>query len=64
MSYTLYLVHLIAMSWFNSLDLKLPLPQHIGVVAGGFAISLLMAAAIWHWYEKPIYALRRYLPYR
>ncbi|MGH8536002.1 MAG: acyltransferase family protein [Gammaproteobacteria bacterium] len=64
MSYTLYLVHLIAMNLFHSLDLKLPLPQQIGVVAGGFAISLLMATAIWHWYEKPIYALRRYLPYR
>ncbi|MGH8511959.1 MAG: acyltransferase family protein, partial [Gammaproteobacteria bacterium] len=64
MSYTLYLVHLIAMNLFNSLDLQLPLPQHIGMVAGGFAISLLMASAIWHCYEKPIYALRRYLPYR
>ncbi len=63
MSYTLYLVHLIAAELYRRTGLDLPFSPFVDSVIGGFITSLLMAMAIWHGFEHPIYALRRYLPY-
>lgn len=63
MSYTLYLVHLVSVDLFKATNIKLPFSQQTNLVVGGFLLSLLMAMAIWHLFEKPVYALRRYLPY-
>ncbi len=63
MSYTLYLVHLVSIDLFKAMDIELPFSQQTNIVVGGFILSLLMAMAIWHLFEKPMYSLRRYLPY-
>ncbi|MGH8577483.1 MAG: hypothetical protein ACREXJ_11345, partial [Gammaproteobacteria bacterium] len=63
MSYTLYLVHLIAWDLFSATGIVLPFSPETNGLIGGFALSLLMGMAIWHGFEKPIYGLRRYLPY-
>jgi peptidoglycan/LPS O-acetylase OafA/YrhL len=63
MSYTLYLVHLIALDLFHNAQTSVPLFGAINPLAGGFIASLLMGMAVWHCWEKPIYELRRYLPY-
>lgn len=63
MSYTLYLVHLIAADLFSATGIALPFSARTNVLIGGFAVSLLMGMAIWHGLEKPVYGLRRYLPY-
>jgi peptidoglycan/LPS O-acetylase OafA/YrhL len=65
MSYTLYLIHLIAMDWYKRSDVELPfLTPELNLLVGGFGLSLLMGMAIWHLYEKPVYGLRRLLPYK
>lgn len=63
MSYTLYLVHLIAWDLFSATGIVLPFSPETNGLIGGFVLSLLMGMAIWHGFEKPIYGLRRYLPY-
>lgn len=63
MSYTLYLVHLLAFDLYQRFPIDLPFPNRIDAVVGSFILSLVMAMAIWHLFEKPIYSLRRYLPY-
>lgn len=63
MSYTLYLVHLIALDVYLKMGIKLPVSAKLNMVIGGFTLSLLMAMAIWHLFEQPMYNLRRYLPY-
>ncbi len=63
MSYTLYLVHLIAVDLFKLTDIQLPFSQQTNTMVGGFSLSMLMAMAIWHFFEKPMYSLRHYLPY-
>lgn len=63
MSYTLYLVHLVSVDLFKAMDIPLPFSQQTNIMVGGFFLSLVMAMAIWHLFEKPVYALRRYLPY-
>ncbi len=63
MSYTLYLVHLIAWDLYSATGIALPLPAGMNSLVGGFALSLLMGMAVWHGFEKPIYGLRRFLPY-
>ena len=63
MSYTLYLVHLIAVDLFKFTDIQLPFSQQTNIMVGGFSISILMAMAIWHFFEKPMYSLRHRLPY-
>jgi peptidoglycan/LPS O-acetylase OafA/YrhL len=63
MSYTLYLIHLIALELFHKAQAALPILQAVNPVAGGFVMSLLMGMLIWHLWENPIYSLRRFLPY-
>lgn len=63
MSYTLYLVHLIAIDLFKATGIELPFSPQINLMIGGFMFSIMMAMAIWHLFEKPMYSLRRYLPY-
>lgn len=63
MSYTLYLVHLVSLDLFVATGIDLPFSRQADLIIGGFCMSLLMAMAIWHGFEKPMYSLRRYLPY-
>jgi peptidoglycan/LPS O-acetylase OafA/YrhL len=68
MSYTLYLVHLLTWNLLAASPsmlsaLGLSTSGHAGIAIAGFLLSVLLAMAIWHLFEKPIYALRRYLPY-
>ena len=63
MSYTLYLIHLFALDIYHALDIQLPFQTYVNDAAGAFVITLLTGMAIWHWVEKPIYSLRRYVPY-
>lgn len=63
MSYTLYLVHLVALDIFSSTGIELPFSKLINQTVGAFITTLLMGIAIWHLVEKPVYSLRRYLPY-
>lgn len=63
MSYTLYLVHLFALDIYKAMSVELPFDTTINEAIGAFVISLLMAMAIWHGVEKPLYSLRRYIPY-
>ena len=63
MSYTLYLVHLIALDLFIATKIELPFSHQTNVIVGSFLTSMLLAMSIWHLVEKPVYSLRRYLPY-
>ena len=63
MSYTLYLVHLLALDCYRRFPIDLPFSSHTDAVVGSFVLSLVMAMTIWHLFEKPVYSLRRYLPY-
>lgn len=63
MSYTLYLVHLFALDCYRRFPIDLPFSSHTDAVVGSFVLSLVMAMSIWHLFEKPIYSLKRYLPY-
>ncbi|MGH8593899.1 MAG: acyltransferase family protein [Gammaproteobacteria bacterium] len=63
MSYTLYLVHLLALDIYQRFPIDLPFSDHTDAVVGSFVLSLVMAMSIWHLFEKPIYSLKRYLPY-
>lgn len=63
MSYTLYLVHMLSWQFFAALQAKFPALILVHPFIGTFLITLLMGMAIWHLAERPIYALRRYLPY-
>lgn len=63
MSYTLYLVHLISVDLLANTNILLPFSRQMNVALASFFSSLLMAMAIWHLFEKPMYDLRRYLPY-
>lgn len=63
MSYTCYLVHLLARDLFLATGIDLPFSAYVDGVIGAFVLTLLMAMAIWHLFEKPIYGLRRHLPY-
>lgn len=63
MSYTLYLVHLLALDCYRRIPIDLLFSSHTDAVVGSFVLSLVMAMTIWHLFEKPIYSLKRYLPY-
>ena len=63
MSYTLYLVHLLALEIFRSTRIDLPFSSYTDEVVGAFVTTLLMGIVIWHLVEKPVYSLRRLLPY-
>ncbi len=63
MSYTLYLVHLLAWDLYSAAGITLPFSAETNRLVGGFVLSLLMGMAVWHGFEKPIYGLRRFLPY-
>ena len=63
MSYTLYLIHLFALDIYNRIGIQLPFETTVNEAIGAFLLTLLMGMAIWHWVEKPIYSLRRYVPY-
>ncbi|MCI0733279.1 MAG: acyltransferase [Methylococcaceae bacterium] len=63
MSYTLYLVHLLALDVFSSTGIELPFSTQTDRIVGAFITTLFMGIAIWHLVEKPVYSLRRYLPY-
>ncbi|MGH8476102.1 MAG: acyltransferase family protein [Methylococcales bacterium] len=63
MSYTLYLVHLLALEIFLSTGIELPWSDYTNRVIGAFVTTLIMGIAIWHLVEKPVYSLRRYIPY-
>ncbi|MGH8547789.1 MAG: acyltransferase family protein [Methylococcales bacterium] len=63
MSYTLYLVHLLALDVFLSTGIDLPFSNRTDRIVGAFLTTLLMGIAIWHLVEKPVYSLRRYIPY-
>jgi peptidoglycan/LPS O-acetylase OafA/YrhL len=63
MSYTLYLVHLVAADIFAATGIELPFAPLTNRIVGAFMTTLLMGMAIWHLVEKPVYSLRRYLPY-
>ena len=63
MSYTLYLVHLLALDLFLASGIGLPFEPKTDLLIGGFCTSILMAMAIWHLVEKPAYSLRRFVPY-
>ncbi len=63
MSYTLYLVHLVALDILSSTGIQLPFAPYTNRVVGTFFTTLLMGMAIWHLVEKPVYSLRRYIPY-
>lgn len=62
-SYTCYLVHLVALDIFLAAGLQLPFATFVNNGIGAFFVTLLLAIPIWHLYEKPIYGLRRYFPY-
>lgn len=63
MSYTLYLVHLVAQDIFSLTGIELPFNPYTNRVVGAFLTTLLIGMAIWHLIEKPVYSLRRYIPY-
>ena len=63
MSYTLYLVHLLAQYVFVATKIDLPFSPHVDQIFGSFILTMAMAMAIWHLFEKPVYSFRRYLPY-
>ena len=63
MSYTCYLVHLVARDVFLATGIDLPFSNYVDEVIGAYVLTLVMAMAIWHLFEKPIYGLRRHLPY-
>lgn len=63
MSYTLYLVHLLALDVFRASGIQLPFSTVTNEFTGAFVVTLLMGIAVWHLVEKPAYALRRYIPY-
>ncbi|MGR9108249.1 MAG: acyltransferase family protein [Gammaproteobacteria bacterium] len=63
MSYTLYLVHLVALEIFSSTGIELPFSKPANQALGAFVTTLLMGVTIWHLVEKPIYSLRRFVPY-
>ena len=64
MSYTLYLVHLVSADLFIFSGIALPFSESWNLAIGGFALTILLGAVIWHFYEKPIYGLRKHFPYR
>lgn len=63
MSYTLYLVHLVAADIFSCTGIELPFAPQTTRIVGAFVTTLLMGVGIWHLVEKPVYSLRRYIPY-
>jgi peptidoglycan/LPS O-acetylase OafA/YrhL len=63
MSYTLYLVHLLAADIFEWTGIDLPFSAQLDRAAGAFVTTLLMGMMIWHLVEKPVYSLRRFIPY-
>ncbi len=63
MSYTLYLVHLLALDVFILTGIDLPFVQQTDQIVGAFITTLLMGIAVWHLVEMPAYSLRRYFPY-
>lgn len=63
MSYTLYLVHLVALEIFRFTGIDLPFSSQADEIVGAFMTTLLMGIVIWHLVEKPAYSLRRLLPY-
>lgn len=69
MSYTLYLVHLLTWDLLTNSPtvasaFGLSSPGQVWIASASLLISLFVAMAVWHLYEQPVYALRRYLPYR
>lgn len=63
MSYTLYLVHLVALGIFLSSGIELPFSDVINQAFGALITTIILGIAIWHLVEKPVYSLRRYIPY-
>jgi len=64
MSYTLYLIHLAAIHFVKTRGLQGPFAGAKQDALVALALSLAAAFVIWVAYERPIYALRRYFPYR
>jgi peptidoglycan/LPS O-acetylase OafA/YrhL len=63
LSYTCYLLHLVALDIFVATGIELPFSPLINRAVGSLGVTLLGAVLIWYLVEQPIYRLRRFVPY-
>lgn len=63
MSYTMYLVHLMSWGVYATLRGGMPPAKSLEIMVGTWVVTTLMSMAIWHFLEKPMNSLKKYVGY-